>query len=87
MGYVSKTMKTTLEISDHLLARAKLLAGKRKTTLRSLAEEGLQRVLEAEDTQSQVHRIRPVTVAGKGLAPEFQAAAWKQIRDAAYAER
>ena len=78
-------MKTTLEISDHLLARAKLLAAKRKTTLRSLTEEGLRRVLEAEEVESKV-QIRPVTISGSGLSLEFCDASWKQIRDAAYRE-
>lgn len=65
------------------MARAKLLAAKRKTTLRSLTEEGLRRVLAAEEVESKV-RIRPVTISGSGLSLEFRDASWKQIRDAAY---
>lgn len=79
-------MKTTLEISDHLLARAKGLARKRKTTLRSLAEEGLRRVLEAEES-SPKPLLQPVTFKGRGLSVEFSGASWKEIRDAAYGER
>jgi hypothetical protein len=79
-------MKTTLEISDHLLARAKGLARKRKTTLRSLTEEGLRKVLEAEES-SPKKPLQPVTFKGRGLNPEFSDASWKEIRDAAYGDR
>jgi len=79
-------MKTTLEISDHLLARAKALAQKRKTTLRSLTEEGLRRVLEAEEASTKA-QLEPVTFSGRGLRPEFSDASWKEIRDAAYGDR
>jgi hypothetical protein len=34
-------MKTTIEIADDLFERAQRLAGKEKTTFRSLAEQGL----------------------------------------------
>lgn len=76
-------MKTTLELSDHLLRRAKALASKRKTTLRSLTEEGLRRVLD-EAEAAPATPLRPVTYRGRGLSPEFMDASWKEIRDAAY---
>lgn len=76
-------MKTTLEISDHLLRRAKALARRRGTTLRGLAEEGLRRVLDEAEAATRT-AVRPVVVRGDGLAPEFQDASWKQVRDAAY---
>ena len=79
-------MKTTLEISDHLLQRAKRLAVREKTTLRSLTEEGLTRVL-TERQHRQPARLKPVTFKGRGLTPAFQDAAWEQFRDAAYAGR
>lgn len=42
---VSGTMKTTLEISDELLLRAKQAALERGTTLRAIVEEALRRSL------------------------------------------
>jgi hypothetical protein len=39
-------MKTTIEISDPLLEAARQLAGREKTTVRALVEEGLRRVIE-----------------------------------------
>jgi Arc/MetJ family transcription regulator len=41
-------MRTTIELSDSLLARARKVMAKRKTTLRALVEEGLGRVLNEE---------------------------------------
>jgi hypothetical protein len=76
-------MKTTLEITDSILIKAKQLAREQNVTLRSLAEEGLRKVIE----ERSVHRfcsIKPVTFRGNGLSPEFQGATWQRIRDAAY---
>ncbi len=78
------SVKIRLEISDHLLQRAKRLAAQEKTTLRNLAEEGLTRVL-SERQHRQPSRLEPVTFKGRGLTPAFQGATWEQFRDAAYA--
>ena len=76
-------MKTTLEISDSILTQAKQLARDQNVTLRSLAEEGLRKVIE-ERTARKSCRVSPVTFRGKGLSPEFQGATWQRIRDASY---
>ena len=39
-------MKTTIEISDPLLEAARQVAGREKTTVRALVEEGLRQVIE-----------------------------------------
>ena len=39
-------MKTTIEIADAILERAKRAAAREKTTMRALVEEGLRRVLD-----------------------------------------
>lgn len=39
-------MRTTVEISDSLLAEVRRLMAERKTTLRALVEDGLRRVVE-----------------------------------------
>jgi len=79
----TQNMKTTLEISDSILSKAKQLAREQNVTLRSLAEEGLRKVIE-ERTARRPCPIKPVTFRGKGLSQEFQGATWQQIRDAAY---
>ena len=82
MGY-HDFMKTTIEISDSILAKAKQLARDQNVTLRSLAEEGLKKVIEERSARGPC-RIRPVTFGGNGLSPEFQSATWERIRDAVY---
>jgi len=79
-------MKTTVELSDPLLERAKRLASERGSTLRDLIEIGLRRVLEDEQA-SKPFELRDLRVKGQGLQPEFQDASWEQIREAAYGER
>lgn len=74
-------MKTTIEIADPLLVRAKACARKRRITLRSLIEESLAAALDQPQT---VSRVRPVTFKGKGLSREFEGASWEQVRDAIY---
>jgi hypothetical protein len=76
-------MKTTVELSDPLLERAKRLASERGSTLRDLIETGLRRVLE-DERSSKPFALRDLRVKGHGLQPEFRDASWEQIRDAAY---
>ena len=76
-------MKTTIDIANGLLARAKAQAAREETTLKSLTEEGLQMVLK-ERAKRIAKRIKPVTVSGGGLQPEYVDADWNKIRAAAY---
>lgn len=76
-------MKTTIDIADGLLARAKAQAASEATTLKSLTEEGLQMVLK-ERARRKGKRVEPVTVGGDGLQPEYVDADWNRIRAAAY---
>jgi hypothetical protein len=74
-------MKTTIEISDNLLARAKARAREQHITLRSLIEKSLASTL---DQPLNTPKVKPVTFKGKGLSPGFAGADWSQIRDAIY---
>ncbi|MGB0743184.1 MAG: DUF2191 domain-containing protein [Opitutales bacterium] len=76
-------MKTTIEISDNLLAQAKQLAREQNTTLRSIVEEGLVKAMQ-ERSQRPATAIQPVVFGGKGLKPEFKEASWQAIREVAY---
>jgi hypothetical protein len=60
-------MRTTVEISDSLLARVRRTMQKRRTTLRALVEEGLARVVAEDDAPAR--RPRRAVFPGKpGLA-------------------
>jgi len=80
-------MKTTIELSDHILNRAKQVSRERKTTLRSLVEEGLSRVLDEGSGGDGQRKIVPVTMKGQGLSPEFAGKDWGEVRDAIYQGR
>ena len=45
-------MRTTVEISESLLAEVRCLMAERRTTLRALVEEGLRRVVREEQEGS-----------------------------------
>ena len=79
-------MKTTIDISDHILMRAKQAAGRHRRTLRSLAEEGLVTVLDRLESGVEPV-VCPVTFRGNGLTAAFVGKGWSDIRDAAYGER
>jgi hypothetical protein len=74
-------MKTTIDISDNLLIRAKKRAREKHITLRSLIEESLAASL---DQPLPTKRVVPVTFKGKGLSRDFEDASWEKIRDAIY---
>ncbi len=79
-------MKTTMDLSDNLLRRAKELARKERLSLKELTEEGLALVLDARQRRKP-RKVRPVVVGGKGLAPEYREASWSRIREAIYRGR
>jgi hypothetical protein len=79
-------MKTTIEISDPLFAKAKAIAQKENTTLRSLVEQGLQQVIrEHADKKAKPFRLKKASVKGSGLTPEAIArGGWGALRDLSY---
>jgi hypothetical protein len=78
-------MKTTVEISDPLLARARKLAARRGTTVRALIEEGLRHVV-ARNRAPGRFKLRDASFGSGGLRPEAQGG-WDRIRDIAYEGR
>jgi hypothetical protein len=78
-------MKTTVEISDALLAAARKLAAKNGTTVRALIEEGLRRVVQARGAKP--FKLRDGSWGSGGLRPELRGASWEHIRDASYEGR
>ena len=79
-------VKTTIELSDELLAQVRALARREGITLRQLMEEGLQRALEARESGDTAPLDFPV-YGSSGLTPEFEAAGWERIREEIYPTR
>jgi predicted transcriptional regulator len=80
-------VKTTIEISDGLLQRAKQLALRRKITLRELFEQALRDTLEREASPARARPVETHTFRGKGLQPGLSWDDWGTIRDLAYEGR
>lgn len=80
-------MKTTIELPDPLLERAKRLAARDSTSLRELVEAGLRHVLKERAVRPAPFVLRDARVDGRGLSPEFAAAGWDAIRNASYEGR
>ena len=59
-------MKTTLDLNDHLLANAKALAARQRTSLTRLIEEGLQLRLRVEAAGPAKARTRLPVFKGRG---------------------
>ena len=74
-------MKTTIEIADSLMNRAKVRAREQRITLRALIEKALAATLDQPVVAT---KVEPVTFKGRGLNPDFENASWEKIRDAIY---
>jgi hypothetical protein len=80
-------MKTTIDIADPLLRRAKQLAASRRTTLKAIIEEALRAALEREARARRPEPLRTHTVGGRGLQPGLSWNDWNTLRALAYEER
>jgi hypothetical protein len=79
-------MKTTIEISDDLFARAQKLARKEKTTFRALTEAGLRWVVSGRHS-SRPKKLPPLVTSGGGLTEEFKDWNWDKILEECYRGR
>ena len=80
-------MKTTIEISDGLLRRAKQLAARQNTTLRAVLEDALRETLDRQGSAKSARPVKTHTFRGKGLKPGLSWEDWSTIRDLAYEGR
>ncbi len=79
-------MKTTVEISDALLVRAKRRARRLGRPLRALIEDGLRLVLEAEPERAQ-YRL-PDRSVGNARGPNpLESFSWPELRGEIYGGR
>ena len=74
-------MKTTVDISDELLRRAKQYAARHGIPLREVLELGLQLALDEKRYGRRPFRLKTITTKGEGLVCEED---WSVIRGLIY---
>jgi Arc/MetJ family transcription regulator len=73
-------MKTTIEISDDVLIRAKRQARREGKTLREVVERALRQQLATPDAPG-AFRLKRHAFNGKGRHPGVAEGDWQQVRD------
>jgi hypothetical protein len=79
-------VKTTIEISDALLSRAKVHARRSGKPLRAVVEEGLRRVL-ADDRPRARYELPDCSVGKVGDANPLDQLSWPELRAEIYGDR
>jgi hypothetical protein len=72
-------MKATIDIADAVLTEAKLIAARERTTLRSLVEEGLRRVID-DRAKATTFVLRDASYGEGGGAPGVDPDDWMSIK-------
>jgi len=77
-------MKTTLDLSDAVLERAKAHAVREGLTLRTVVEDALRRYLDRLESAGAPRRKFSIQPCGRGgFLPEYQHKSWNEILDEA----
>ena len=76
-------MKTTLDIQDELLARAKRYAKKAGRPLRKVVEDGLREVLAVRMPRRR-YRLPDLSVGNADAADPLEARSWPDLRGMIY---
>ena len=79
-------VKTTIEVADELLVRAKRHARKTGKPLRALVEEGLRRVLEPAPPAKR-YVLADASVGTEGDPDPLASLSWPELRDEIYGGR
>ncbi len=79
-------MKTTIDIADALLARAKRHAQRSGVPLRAVVEEGIRRVLAAEDAPT-AYQLPDLSVGDARHDNPLESMSWPDLRDEIYGGR
>lgn len=83
-GYYG-SMKTTLDIQDELLTRAKRHARSTGRSLRAVVEDGLRQVLSAAPANSS-YKLPDLSVGRADDPDPLEAYSWQDLRDIIYDE-
>ena len=84
---MANRMKTTVQISDALLAEVKKVAAKRKTTLKTLIDEGLRLVVDNEQKMKEPFKLKDCSVGDPNAPWPLEGKTWEEIRALAYGDR
>jgi hypothetical protein len=79
-------MKTTVDIADPLLRRARQLASRRGTTLKAVLESALRKELATQEAKPSAD-VRTHTFRGRGLQKGLSWDDWSAIRALSYEGR
>jgi hypothetical protein len=79
-------VKTTLDIRDELLIRAKKLAKRTGRPLRAVVEEGLQRVLLDRASRRDDYELPDCSVGDPQAEDPLEKLTWQDLRDEIYGE-
>jgi hypothetical protein len=82
---MANTVKTTLDIRDELLERAKQLAKREGQPLRSVVEEGLRLVLIASEEKS-AYVLEDFSVGDPDALDPLESLTWQDLRQEIYGE-
>lgn len=80
-------MKTTLDIQDALLLRAKRLSKRTGKPLRALVEQGLALVLASEGAAPQRYELPDRSVGRADARDPLEGWSWQDLRDEIYTGR
>ena len=78
-------MKTTLDIHDELLARAKRHAKKTGRPLRAVVEDGLRQVLAAPSSRNR-YRLPDLSTGHASAEDPLEVYSWQDLRGLIYGE-
>ena len=78
-------MKTTLDIHDELLTRAKRHAKETGRPLRAIVEDGLRRVIAAASPRQQ-YELPDLRVGNPNAPDPFATYSWPELRDLIYGD-
>jgi hypothetical protein len=77
-------VKTTLDLSDELLLRAKWQARREGRPLRALVEEGLRLALSKAEAHPPRYSLPDRSVGAPGGENPLEALSWQDLRDEIY---
>lgn len=81
-----KHMRTSVDLSEAVLQRAKKLAKQRKTSMRALIEEGLRLLSDRQEAVSR-YRLVDCSYGEGGMQPGIASEDWATLRDLVYEGR